>query len=769
LDKRADPVCDHGSGCMRKLAIAAFAFSAAVFAANYMFSRSSVIYAAVFCTFIGAAVMGIRLKSLRGVVIAAFAASVGFVSFAAHYDLTAEKAHDLNGSTETVRFVLTGTPQKYETYTSAEVRLAVDGMPRLKCLFYDSGSDLESFSCGDILTAKVKLSAADIRYGKHTDRYTAKDVYLTGSVKGMILKLGHRTSLVSAAALVSRAVGRAADFLFPSDTAPFIKALIVGDKSDIYRDDAQYVALSRAGLMHVVAISGMHVSFLVAFLRLVFGKGRRSSLLCIALIWMFVTVSGLSPSAVRAAFMQTMLLIAPLLGRENDTVTSLSAALAILLLINPFAAANISLQLSFSAMLGIILFADRMTESMMRPFGEGKLSAWMRYPVGIIGTSLSVMAFTLPVTAIHFGYVSVLSVLTNLLCLWAVPICFIGGYASCLLSLIPAIGKAAAFVVSMFVRYCFRVCGIIASLPYSVIYLSGVLSALWILLFYVSLALVFAFRLKTLWKTLIPTATVVIGILLTQFGTQWYYDSFRGTIAAIDVGQGQCISAFSKESTVLIDCGSISYAEYNAGDCAAAYLKSHGRNKVDVLVFTHLHSDHANGVERLLNLMEVDTILIPPAALDDEALFDLLRCAKQHGTDVKLAEDGDMVVLNGLLLRSFDADIEGDKNERCMPVVVSLGEYDIVVTGDAPADREKRLKEEIDLSSVEALVVGHHGSKSASCEEYLGAIGGRCALISVGKNTYGLPNAEILERLERFGYTVSRTDTDGTVEIRVHG
>jgi len=91
------------------------------------------------------------------------------------------------------------------------------------------------------------------------------------------------------------------------------------------------------------------------------------------------------------------------------------------------------------------------------------------------------------------------------------------------------------------------------------------------------------------------------------------------------------------------------------------------------------------------------------------------------------------------------------------------------VTGDAPADREKRLKEEIDLSSVEALVVGHHGSKSASCEEYLGAIGGRCALISVGKNTYGLPNAEILERLERFGYTVSRTDTDGTVEIRVHG
>ena len=114
---------------MRKLAIAAFAFSAAVYAANYCFSRSSVIYAAVFCAFIGAAVLGIRLKSLKGVVIAFFAAAVGFVSFAAHYDLTTEKAHSLSGSTESVRFVLIASPQEYETYTSAEVRI-----PAAMCL-----------------------------------------------------------------------------------------------------------------------------------------------------------------------------------------------------------------------------------------------------------------------------------------------------------------------------------------------------------------------------------------------------------------------------------------------------------------------------------------------------------------------------------------------------------------------------------------------------------------------------------------------------------
>ena len=754
---------------MRKLAIAAFAFSAAVFAANYIFSRSSVIYAAVFCAFIGAAVLGIRLKSLKGIVIAAFAAAVGFVSFAAHYDLTTERAHSLSGSTETVRFVLIASPQEYESYTGAEVRLERDGLPRLKCIFYDNKKELGRYACGDVLTAKVKLSAADIRYGAHTDRYTAKDVYLTGTVKGMIVRIGHKTTLVSLASAVSNAISRRVDLIFPADTAPFIKALLVGNKSDIYRDDALYVALSRAGLMHVVAVSGMHVSFLVAFLRFIMGKGKRSAVFCIALVWLFVTISGLSPSAVRAAFMQTMLLIAPLVGRENDPLTSLSAALAFLLLLNPFAAGNISLQLSFSAMLGIVLFADRIVETLMKPFGEGKLAQGMKYPIGLISMSLSVMVFSLPVTAIHFGYVSAVSPLTNLLCLWAIPICFVGGYICCLLFFIPAIGHAAAYSISLLVRYCFRVCGALASLRYSAIYLSGWVSVLWLIALYLSLALVFLLRLKTHWKIAIPVVTAVIGIVLTQLGIGLYYGSARGTLAAIDVGQGQCISAFTGESTVLVDCGSTSYVEYNAGDCATAYLKSRGRDKIDVLVFTHLHADHANGFERLLNLMQADTVILPPSAVEDEAFFELLRMAKQHDTTVRLAEDGEYVLLNGMLLHFFDAENDGDQNERCMPLIISIGDFDMIVTGDAPAERERKLTEEFDLSLVDVLVVGHHGSKDASCEEYLDAIGGNRALISVGKNNYGLPSAEILERLERFGYTVSRTDSDGTVEIRVHG
>ena len=97
------------------------------------------------------------------------------------------------------------------------------------------------------------------------------------------------------------------------------------------------------------------------------------------------------------------------------------------------------------------------------------------------------------------------------------------------------------------------------------------------------------------------------------------------------------------------------------------------------------------------------------------------------------------------------------------------GEPERLITGDAPASKEKELAALGDLSGIDALVVGHHGSKSSSCEEFLSEMAGGKAIISVGKNNYGMPATEVLERLKSFGYTVFRTDMDGNVEIRIDG
>ena len=755
---------------MRKLAIAAFSFSAAIFASNYIFSRDTALYAALVCALAGAAVLGVRLKSLKGIVISFFAAAIGFAVFALHYDLTVSKAHDLAGHERVCSFSLLESPQKHEGYSSVDARLQIEGYPDLKCRLFASGDELDLLYGGDRIETDIKLSAADIRYGVHTDRYNAKDIYLTGTVNHEIIRKGRSISIASLSSKAAEKIAKRMDEVFDQAAAPFIKALLIGEKSDLYDDDALYVSLSRAGLMHVAAVSGMHVSFLIAFLRFLFGKGKRSALVCILLAWAFVAVSGMTPSAVRAAFMQSMLLLAPFFNRENDPITSLSAALAMLLLINPFAAVNISLQLSFSAMLGIVLFFERIQETLMRPLGDERAARTLRAPVGIISCTLSVMSFSLPITALYFGYVSVLSPLTNLLCLWAVPICFIGSFAAGLFAWVPFLGKVLVLIVTALVQYLVTVCRYIAALNFSVVYLPRWIMLLWVLIFFVTLVAVFLFRLKPRYKLLIPITVAVAGLFLPQTILRSYYRSARETVTAVDVGQGQCISVVCGGNAVVIDCGSTSYAEYDAGDCAAAYLKSCGVDRIDAVVFTHLHEDHANGYKRLSNLMEIGTVIIP-ADMDntDSLLWEILFCAQRHGTDVEFVSKNRIEGYGDIKMLLFETDTDGDQNERCMPLIVSVDDYDVLITGDSPASKEKELAALGDLSGIDALVVGHHGSKSSSCEEFLSEMAGGKAIISVGKNNYGMPATEVLERLKSFGYTVFRTDMDGNVEIRIDG
>lgn len=755
---------------MRKLAIGAFSFAAAILAANYILTRATIIYAAVICAFAGALVLGVRLKSLRGLVISLLCAAIGFTVFAFHYDRTVEQAHALSGREDVFRFRLLEEPTRYDSYSSVEAQLYQDELPRLQTILYASGDALDGYHGGDLIAVRAKLTSADQRYGDRTDRYTARNIYLRANVKGAMLRLGSSHTLASLAARASRIICSCVEGVFPKDTAPFMKALLVGNKTELYRNDALYVVLSRAGLMHVVAVSGMHVSCLVALMQMLLGKSRRNAIGCMILVWCFVLITGFSPSAVRAAFMQTMLLIAPLFGRENDPITSLSAALAFLLLLNPFAIASTSLQLSFAAMLGIVLFAERIEERLMRPFEETKAEKIMRFLIGSAACSLSVMVFSLPITALTFGYMAILSPLTNLLCLPVVQMCFAGGYLCCLLSLFPVVGSAAGALLSWPVRYLFAVCRRISSISFAALYEPTWLVLSLTGLVYLSLLLVFALHRNTKEKIIVPLAVWIVSLLLSQGGLLLYNSTAEGFFTVVDVGQGQCVCAVSGQNAVVVDCGSTSFGEYQAGDSAAAYLKQRGVRQIEAVIFTHLHEDHVNGFERLANLYSIRKLVLPANLADaDTQLPGILRCALEHDIPVEWIENdrwerfGD---IRAMLLQPGDT---GDGNERCMPVLLSVGNYDLITTGDAPSSREKALVDTLDLSQIEILVVGHHGSKTASCEEYLASIGGRKAVLSVGKNTYGLPAEETLERLAAFGYTVYRTDTDGNVEIRIHG
>ena len=752
---------------MRKLAIFLFSFSAVIFAANYLLPLASLLWLAAALSLLGLLVLLRKQEWLLAFALLFLGGAFGCLRYYIHAQTTLEPALKLDGQSLEIEGRITDYPQIYDDSSRVELVLTGDGLPHVRMLLYDYSGTLADAVPGDQIRCTAKLRRGDQRYGEYDPVYLSRDIYLTGrAVNAPVLSRGG-FDLRAMPARLNHAIAAMGDSIFPADTAAFMKSLMLGDKSDLYQDDALLVAMTRAGLMHIVAVSGMHIAFFIGMLQQLLGKGRKSSLASLVLVWLFVLTTGSPPSAVRAAVMQSFLLLAPLVRRENDPATSLAVALSLILLINPYAATSVGLQLSFAAMSGILCLAQPLREFFAGIFSK----PWrkrLRIPITTAASSLAVLAFSVPLLLVHFRSVSILSPLSNILCLWAVSFCFSGGFLSCALGFLYApLGKAAAWICSWLARYLLLVAKGVSAIPFATLYIRDLFSVLWIVLVYVLILLACFSRMKPWKKLFLPLLLSGLCLALLLAVTRSRYSSGLGTICVLDVGQGQSIAVLSGDKTVVIDCGN-TYSSRNAGEEAGAYLRARGRRQVDLLLLTHLHADHCNGVPRLMETIPVKQLILPANTNDeDDQLQEICDAAERNGTELIFLSEDSFIRLDGIGIQLFAPSDKGDENERCMMMLVSIGTYDMLVTGDAPKPAEKDLIQNHLICDVELLIAGHHGSRYACSGELLSSIGADTAIISVGYNTYGHPTYETLERLDAYGYTIYRTDLNGSVEIHV--
>ena len=753
---------------MRTLATVCAAFSVGVFLSHYLLPSAWLFPAALILALCGIALILLRRRWLLPVVLSFCAFAAGLYCYGMHDMLIGETARLLDDRIMSASLRVLTAPVKEQGYTRAEILLQTEEGRELRGLLYDRSGMLAVAEPGDDMEGWFRFRRADVRSGEEYDGDYAKGIYFrANNVGDLTRKEGGRASLRAYASLLSRRIAERVGTMFPEDLSPFFRALMLGDKSGLYADDELELSLSRAGLMHMVAVSGMHIAFLVGMLRQLMGNTRRASLLMILLIWAFVLLTGSSPSAVRAGLMQTLVLLAPVFGREDDPPTSLFFALALILLLNPFAAGSVSLQLSFSALAGIMLFSDRIRIPLMERLPEF-LPHWLRnYLSSTVANSFSVLAFTVPLTALWFGSVAVLSPLANLLVLWAVPFCFGLGWFACLVSLL-SLGAASVLILPAvwLGRYVLMIARRIASIDFACLYTTLRLNAVWLVLVYV-LVIEAALLFRQRWKRwFYPSALAALSLFALLLGTRLYYGDPAGTLSVLDVGQGQSIVVMAGESTAVIDCGNI-YGTDDAGDLTGQYLRSRQRTRIDLLFLTHLHADHADGVLRLMEYLPVERIVAGDDLEDPNQLLpQILASAEKHGTEVMIVREDLLVRCGDVEMQVFAPGRSGDANERCLSLMAGVGGTDFLVTGDMDMAAERELLREHALSGVEYLIVGHHGSRYSSSEELLRGIGADKAVVSVGYNPYGHPTEEVLERLALCGYTVYRTDLDGTLEFR---
>ncbi len=760
---------------MRKLCTFALAFAGAVFGAVFFLPPGVLLPAAAICAL--GSLLGLLFHGngrLRAVLIA-LGLCLGLLWSWGYDRVVLDHAGSLAGRTGTWTAVVDACPRRTDYGWSVNIWLETGGLPVKTVLYLPEGGNLAP---GDRLTFSAKLRLASTLSGEESTYYFARGVHLRASCKGTPeISRPAQTPLWYWPAMTAGRLRETVDSLFPADQAGLFAALLTGERSGL--GESFYAALKRCGLAHVVAVSGMHLNLLAGMVRTLAGRRsrRKIALFTIPAVVFFMALTGFPASIVRAGCMELALLAAGALGRERDWPTALSFALLVLLAVNPYAAADVGLQLSFASVVGIRLFADRIDgrlESLLRveragdkgkPLPLRLLRAAVRFFTGTLSATLGALVFTIPLTAYYFGYISLISPLANLLCLWAVSFAFGLGFLAAVLGCfwLPA-GQAAAFAAALPARFLLWLVPGLAKFPWAAVPVKNEYIWLWLGFAYVVLAL-WILTPQEGKGPLAPVCACAISLAAALGLTALTFTAGDLTVTVLDVGQGLCVALHSAGHTVVVDCGG-SGGE-NAGDIAADYVQSFGSGGIDLLVLTHYHTDHANGVAELLERVEVGMLALPDVERDDPLRAEIISLARSKGIEVWLLEDDADVTFGEATMRIYAPLGAGETNEEGLSTVVSCGDFDVLITGDMGATVEKRLVKYGHLPDVEVLVAGHHGSRYATGDELLRAARPEYAVISVGYNTYGHPAAETLERLAAAGCAVYRTDRAGSVTFTV--
>ena len=747
---------------MRTLATFCFAFAAGIFAAQYILPPTwSVPLAVCFAAFAAVCLLALRNRLRRRFTLITAALALSLIYNAAYVSLVQKPNQALAGSMETLTLEACDYAVPTDYGAKVEVRI-LDRRLHGNAVYYGT-EDLLTVEPGQ--RVRVSVYCNDAAMVRETDitTFTARGDFLLLYNRGEETYLDETGSALRY--LPQRLTQRTKTLLaeiFPERTEPFLCAVLLGDRSGFTEEESS--SLSEAGIYHITAVSGLHCAFLLSILSFLIGKHRQKLLSAIAIpiLLFYALMVGASPSVVRACVMLIFVLLAPLFERESDAPTALSFALFLILLQNPFAAASISLQLSFGAMLGILWLTPKLYTHI------NTQNRALHFVLGSFATTAGALIFTIPLSAYYFNSLSLISPISNLLCLPLTSALFGVGFICTALGF--ASVSAAAFLAYLphwGALTIMTIAGFLTKLPYHALYFSNEYLRYWLFYAYTLFAAC-ALARKGKYRYYLAGGLSLVSLVLTVYLGTLPFAAGSLHVVALDVGQGQSVVLHSEGETALVDCGCTG-GDRSAGDVAADYLQSAGTEHLDYLVLSHYHADHINGVRTLLTRIGVDTLVLPNVDDETHQKDKILQLATQHHINVLYASQVEELSLGDATLTVYPPLGRGSTNEEGLTALCTVGTFDALLPGDMDSGTEQRLLDTYTLPDIELLVVGHHGSRNSTSTELLETVMPEVGVISVGSgNSYGHPHDAALYRLDDENVAVYRTDLQGNIHITVN-
>ena len=554
---------------------------------------------------------------------------------------------------------------------------------------------------------------------------------------------------------------------YASEHAGILTGLLLGDRGMI--EDTVLNDFRRTGIMHILAVSGLHAGIILMMVfmpleRLPFAARALSAL---TVLWLFAAVTGFAPPVTRASIMATIVLVGILLQRDSQPINALAAAGTGILLADPLALFGLSFLLSFGAVLGILLFQQRVQTALLRVFPR----MWrpkLQPAAALLSLTLSAQALTLPLLAQEFGQVSPSVLLANLV---AVPLVFLtvtcGSLSLLLFHILPALATPFAAVAAASIDLILITSELLARLPGASVSLPP-LPSLIVILYFTGIAYLTISQGRVRQKLLVLSITLIAVLTAAPAIAPDSGNIIRVTF--LDVGQGDAaVVELPDGSALLIDTGPGS-RNWNAGSAIILpFLRARGIRRLHMMIITHPDNDHAGGAQAVVEELPVGQVLVGgrwPESGAGKELMDVMTARTDSVRDVRA---GLRIPLPGeamLYVLSPPADIDCEaSNEHSVVVLLRYGTTRFLFTGDADAEAERRMVARYDsFLHADVLKVGHHGSTTSSSPGFVVKVRPRHAVISAGRNNhFNHPRQEVLDRLRLAGAHISRTDIEGAI------
>lgn len=541
----------------------------------------------------------------------------------------------------------------------------------------------------------------------------------------------------------------------------------------VFGDDAvappDYIKTSfiNSGLLHILAASGMNVSFIFTFwfiiLKFLKVPYKPRVLTGMLVVILYTLMTGLGASVIRAALMLLFVLAGKLIDRDTHSVSLLSLVAVLMLIYNPAYINDVSFQLSFFVTFGLLTTANFLSKKFE------KIPDWIKAPVLI---PIVAQIWIAPIQMFYFNTFSLYSVLANISTVSLLSIISFGGFVSSAISIIPPFAKITCQVFDFFLNYLLNILvwisNFFANLKFSLIQTTHP-NIIQMLIYYIMLiAVTYLIKIDKRKQAII---TVLVTCLI--LGLTWIkLPNNNLEIIAFDVQNADSFLIKTPQNKYfMIDTGK---APFESGNSQAKiimlkYLKDRGIKNLEGVIVTHFDNDHSGGTSEIITNTKVKTLYLNNTKTETQTAKNIFKTAKKIHQKYKIVQHNQQIYTEkDFKIRTFKADISGkDTDNECSTItLVSYKDFDMLFMGDAGVKSFEQVQKDIP-NKIEILKVGHHGGPKVVNEQMLNYLNNEVSLISTGVNYFGHPNKGTLDILRKT--EILRTDILHSIKISTDG